>query len=574
MQPKFVLLLFIVLSIGFFLLLLLATPRMADLLLYNGSIYTVDGEFSVSEAVAVRGKRIVGVGKTEDLVKKFQAKEMLDLRGKPVFPGFIDAHAHFLSLGLSLQILDFVRTVSADQIASMVRDRVRQLKPGRWIRGIGWDQNDWTVKNFPSHKILDAVAPDNPVLLYRIDGHAIWVNRKVMELAGITKQTLEPEGGRILRDAQGNPTGIFIDNAIYLITPIVPTYSADELKEAGVLAARLCARFGLTSVQDMGSGLRDIMGWGLRDIEVLKELVTEGNFPVRLYVTVEGSDTTTWNFYLRQGIEVAFADNMLTVRALKLYADGALGSRGAALIEPYSDEAGNRGLTRTSEDELLRRCLEALDHGFQVLTHAIGDRANHIVLNVYEKALKERQTNDHRLRVEHVQVLDLNDIPRFRELNVIPSMQPTHCTSDMYWAIDRVGPDRIKGAYAWRSLLDSGVIIPGGSDFPVESPNPLWGIYAAVTRQDHRGWPEGGWYPDQRMTIEEAIRSFTIWAAFGAFEENLKGSIEPGKLADLVVLSKDIVTIAPREILTTEVLMTMVGGNWVFKKPDEVAMRR
>ncbi|MFQ5797326.1 MAG: amidohydrolase [Bacteroidota bacterium] len=546
---------------------------MADLLLYNGLIYTVDGQFSVAEAVAVRGRRIVGVGKTEDLLKKFDAKETLDLQGKPVFPGFIDAHAHFLGLGLSFLILDLVGTTSPEQIASLVRERVRGLGVGRLILGRGWDQNDWPVKQFPTREILDEVAPDNPVYLVRIDGHAAWVNSKVLELAGITSQTFEPEGGRIIRDLAGNPTGIFVDRAIDVLTPIfrverptLLTYTADELRQAGGLAARVCAESGLTSVQDMGSTLEEI--------QVLKELLAEGDFPVRLYVAIDGSDTATYEFYFERGPEISLFDNKLTVRALKLWADGALGSRGAALIEPYVDEAGNRGLTRTSEEELLRKCVEALDHGFQVFTHAIGDRGNHIVLNVYEKALKERQTNDYRFRVEHVQVLHPDDMLRFRELNIIPSMQPTHCTSDMYWAIDRLGPDRIKGAYAWRSLLDSGVIIPGGSDFPVESPNPLWGIYAAVTRQDHRGWPEGGWYPEQRMTIEEAIRSFTIWAAFGAFEENLKGSIEPGKLADLVVLSKDIVTIAPREILTTEVLMTMVGGNWVFKKPDEVAVRQ
>ncbi|MEE9187464.1 MAG: amidohydrolase, partial [Bacteroidota bacterium] len=361
----------------------------------------------------------------------------------------------------------------------------------------------------------------------------------------------------------GDPTGIFIDNAIDLLTPIIPEYSSDELKEAGRFASRFCAQVGLTSVQDMGANLREI--------EALKELVREVDFPVRLYASVEGSDTASWRFYLQHGKEVGLADNKLTIRSLKLYVDGALGSRGAALIDSYSDEPGNRGLTRTSEDELQRRCREALEGGFQVCTHAIGDRGNHIVLNVYEEILQERRTDDHRFRVEHVQVLHPDDIPRFRELNVLPSMQPTHCTSDMYWAVDRVGPDRIEGAYVWRSLLDSGVIIPGGSDFPVENPNPLWGIYAAVTRQDHQGWPEGGWYPEERMTIEEAIRSFTIWAAFAAFEEEMKGSIEPGKLADLVVLSNDIVTIDPDEILSTEVLMTMVGGSWVYRVTEELA---
>ncbi|MEE9187319.1 MAG: amidohydrolase family protein, partial [Bacteroidota bacterium] len=317
MKPKYVALLLIVLSIGVLLVFLLGSPRMADVILYNGSVYTVDGEFSVAEAVAVRGKRIVGVGSTDDILNRFEAKEMVDLQGKPVYPGFIDAHAHFLGLGISLRMLDFVGTSSPEQITAMVHDRVRQLKPGQWIRGRGWDQNDWSVKKFPTHEILDAVAPDNAVYLDRIDGHAVWVNRIVMDLARISGETRDPEGGRILRDDQGDPTGIFIDNAIDLLTPIIPEYSSDELKEAGRLASRFCAQVGLTSVQDMGANLREI--------EALKELVREVDFPVRLYASVDGSDTASWRFYLQYGKEVGLADNKLTIHTLKLYADGALG---------------------------------------------------------------------------------------------------------------------------------------------------------------------------------------------------------------------------------------------------------
>ncbi len=564
MKPKSLALLLIALTIVVFLIFFLRTPRMADVLLYNGSVYTVDPEFTVAEAVAVRGEKIVGVGTSEELLKKFKPKETVDLQGKPVYPGFIDAHAHFLGLGLTYLMLDFVGTTSAAQIAAMVKDRALELKPGRWIRGHGWDQNDWDVKQFPTHEILDAVAPDNPVYLWRIDGHAVWVSRQVMELAGITPRTRDPEGGRIIRDSQGNPTGVFIDNAVDLIRPIIPDFSSRELKEAALLASRVCAKVGLTSVHDMGAILEELT--------ILKELANKGDFPVRIYATVEGSDTATWKYYMEHGREVGLAGDRLTIRGIKVYVDGALGSPGAALIDSYSDETGNRGLTRTSESELHRICLEAIDRGFQVCTHAIGDRGNHIALNAYEKALKRKLKDDHRFRIEHVQVLHPDDIPRFRQLNVIPSMQPTHCTSDMYWAIDSLGPERARGAYAWRSLLNTGVIMPGGSDSPVENPNPLWGIYAAVTRQDHRGWPEGGWYPEERMSIEEAIRSFTNWAAYAAFEENLKGSIEVGKFADLVVLSKDIMSVPPREILTSEVLMTMLGGTWVYKKAEEVSV--
>jgi hypothetical protein len=375
-------------------------------------------------------------------------------------------------------------------------------------------------------------------------------------MAGITRDTPDPEGGRIVRDEGGEPTGILIDNALLLIDDVVPDPTYDELVERALLAQQECLRFGLTGIGD--AGIDSAM------IEVYKDLFEDGRLQIRIYAMLD-SDRIPLDDYYRIGPQVGLFRDHLTLRSIKMYADGALGSRGAALMEPYSDDPENRGLITAREEEIYAVCLKALEHGFQVCTHAIGDRANRIVLSAYEQALEEHPVDDHRFRIEHAQIVSLDDIPRFARSGIIPSMQPTHATSDMYWAEERVGPERIKGGYAWRSLLDTGARIPFGSDFPVESPNPLWGIYAAVTRQDHSGWPEGGWYPEQKLTIPEAVRGFTLEAAYGAFEEEIKGSLEAGKLADMVVLSKDIFTVPPREILSTEVVMTIIGGEVVYE---------
>ncbi|MEK9136754.1 MAG: amidohydrolase, partial [Bacteroidota bacterium] len=428
---------------------------------------------------------------------------------------------------------------------------------GGGVGGGGWDQNKWPGKSFPTHEALDAVAKDVPVYLRRVDGHAVWVSSKVLELAAITKATPDPDGGKIIRDRMGNPTGVFIDNAIDLVETVMPQPSEDERIEAIQKAVEECVKVGLTEVHDMGVDLQGI--------EIYRKLIAQKRFPFRVYAAIGGAGET-WDHYVKSGPEIEVNDGRLTVRALKLYADGALGSRGAALIEPYADDPSNRGLTLTSSDQLRSAVMQALDKGFQVCTHAIGDRGNNIALNVYEELLKSNpaKARDARFRVEHAQVLEPTDIPRFHQLGVIPSMQPTHCTSDMYWAEDRLGPIRVKGAYAWRALIDRGSIIPAGSDFPVESPNPLWGFYAAITRQDQRGWPEGGWYVDQRMTREEALRAFTIWAAYASFEENTRGTIEEGKVADFTILSNDIMKIDPPKILATHVEMTIIGGEVIY----------
>ncbi|HWP82688.1 MAG TPA: amidohydrolase [Bacteroidota bacterium] len=559
-------------------LFFVGTPLEVDTLYVNGKIYTMDNDNTVVDALAVRGEWIAAVGSRSDLEQRVRFRRVVDLAGKTVLPGFIDGHAHLLSLGLARLTLDLVGTQSEQEVVARVRARVATSEPGQWVRGRGWDQNLWPKKRFPTTSALDAVSPENPVYLTRIDGHAVWVNRRALEIAGVTSETPDPPGGRILRDSKGNPTGVFIDAAMQLITDHLPSLSEKEAEQALELAIQECLSYGLTSVHDMGVSNSEI--------KLYRRLIDEGRFPFRVYAAVDG-EGETWNTVLQTGALVNYR-RKLSVRAIKLYIDGALGSRGAALIEPYSDDPANRGLTLMSDEDLKRVVGDALNGGFQVCTHAIGDRGNNIVLNAYEAALRENRVKDHRLRIEHAQVLHPNDIPRFSQLGVIPSMQPTHCTSDMFWAESRLGPERVHGAYAWRSLLNTGVIICGGSDFPVEHPNPLAGIYAAITRRDQRGIPrnaddvkrffqlsehgivdpkafDGGWYPDQRMNRVEAIRAFTSWAAFAAFEEELKGTLKRGKLADFLILSHDPFEVSGELLLTTRVETTILGGEVVYQ---------
>ena len=562
-----------------------STTQRADMLIINAKVYTVDRQNTLAEAIAIRGNRIAAVGTTEDLKKRYVSDEVFDAGGKTVLPGFIDSHGHVGILGSSLAELNLVGTTSPQQIAGMVAKKTSFLKPGEWIRGRGWDQNTWTSKKnekpFPTAPMLDKASPINPVVLFRIDGHAVWVNSCALSLIELRNESnslpAEIEGGRIVRDGAGKPTGVFIDKAVNLVMKTVPTYTKEEIRQSYSLAFHECLRYGLTSVHDMGIDEDDF--------SVYQEMMESNSLPIRVYAAI-GGDGDLWQRFLLTGPLIDRYQHRLTVRAVKMYIDGALGSRGAALIEPYSDDPGNRGLTVNSLEAIRMVASEALAHGFQICTHAIGDRGNNIVLNAYEQALQQNPSvaRDARLRIEHAQVLEPTDIPRFKRLGVIPSMQPTHCTSDMYWAQARLGPARIRGAYAWRSLLKDGNIIPAGSDFPVESPDPLSGFYAAITRQDKKGIPRNaedvarsfelsadgikdssvfnnGWYADQKMTREEALRAFTIWGAYAEFAEKEKGSIEKGKLADLVILSNDIMKIAPIEILSTMVVATIVGGK-------------
>lgn len=534
----------------------------ASMLLINGVVYTLDERHPQASAVAIRGDRIAAVGTTDELQSAYRVDSVIDLHGKAVYPGFIDSHAHLEALGAALLNLDLSGTISAEDAASRVRSAVHDTVRGGWIRGRGWDQNRWPGRSFPTRQVLDRVCLDIPVYLKRVDGHAAWVNTRALALAGIDAQTPDPPGGKIMRDAGGQPTGVFIDKAVDALESVLPPPSELERTEAIRRAVAECIACGLTEVHDMGV---DTAG-----IAIYQKMIASGQFPFRVYVAVEGSLPNAWARFRASGpLKEGFAGR-LVVRALKLYADGALGSRGAALLEPYSDDPGNRGLTLTSRAELLTAAHEALADGFQLCTHAIGDRANTIVLDVYEEALHSmpKEAADARFRIEHAQVLTAADIPRFKKLGVIPVMQASHCTSDMPWAESRLGPERIKGAYAWRSLREQDCIVPGGSDFPVESPNPLWGFYAAITRQDRDGNPAGGWHPEQCMSRQEALLSYTMWGARAGFQEREKGSLEPGKWADLVVLTEDIMKVEPREILRTRVAMTVIAGTVVYCAPD------
>ncbi len=540
-----------------YLLVLRSDVQDATLILLNGVIYTVDSRKPVAEAIALSDGRITGIGSNEEIRRDFRSANIIDLRGKPVYPGLIDAHAHLEGLGAALMNLDLVGTTSPAEVQRMVRERASTTPPGVWIRGRGWDQNDWEEKIFPDHSSLDEAAGEIPVYLKRVDGHAVWVNRKVLEIAGITRDTPDPEGGRIVRNTAGEPTGIFVDRATEMLSAVLPDPSKEERTESVLRAVQSCLRVGLTGVHDMGVDL-EMIG-------IYKELIPDGRLPLRIYAAIDGGGVA-WQEYVQKGPEIGLFDGRLSVRSLKLYQDGALGSYGAALIEPYTDDPSTRGLTLTSADSIGYFADACISKGFQLCIHAIGDRANHGVLNSYEEAFKRNNVNsaDLRFRIEHAQVLDPADIGRFSLMGVLPVMQPTHCTSDMYWVETRLGPERIPGTYAWHSLVQAGSIVPAGSDFPVESNSPLWGFYAAITRQDHGGWPEGGWHPEERLTREEALKAFTIWAATAAFEENVKGSLEPGKYADLIVLSNDIMKIPPSEILSTTVDLTIVGGQVVY----------
>ena len=535
-----------------------AATAPADMILVNGRVYTVDDNRPIVTAFAVRNGRIVFAG-AESEVRTFAGPrtKVLDAKGATVLPGLIDAHAHLLGLGNSLRNVQLAGSRTYDEVIAKVVERAKTMKPGEWIEGRGWDQNLWPDKKFPTHEALSRALPDNPVILSRIDGHAVLANAAAMRAAKVSASTKDPSGGRIERFADGSPSGVFVDNAESLIERAVPDASTAQTRDAILAAVADANKWGLTGIDDPGESKSTI--------DIFESLAREGKFNLRNYVLVAG-DSADVTHYLAVGPRSAMYDGHIWVRSIKLYADGALGSRGAALLAPYADDPGNTGLLVTSPANLQRVATAALRRGFQVGTHAIGDRGNRVALDAYEAALKAVPTADHRFRIEHAQVLSPQDIPRFAKLGVIPSMQSSHQTSDMRWAETRVGPERIKGAYAWRSLLNTGVIIANGTDFPVEEVNPLITFHSAVSRQDSTGWPAGGWYPDQVMTREEALKSMTIWAAYAGFQEKVMGSISPGKYADFVILDRDIMTIPASEIIGAHVLSTWIGGKPVYQR--------
>ena len=508
--------------------------------------------------LAVRNGRILHAGSDREVRALAGSRtRVIDVGGGTVIPGMVDAHAHLLGLGTSLRNVQLAGSKSYDEVIARVAERAKSMKPGEWILGRGWDQNLWPDKQFPNHDALSRAFPANPVVLTRIDGHAILANAMAMRAANVTAATRDPEGGRIVRNADGSPAGVFVDNAEDLVGRAIPAATAAQTRSAIVAAIAEANRWGLVGIHDAGASSRTV--------EIYESLAREGNYNLRNYVLVSG-DSATVRWALGRGPRSSLYDGRIWVRSIKLYGDGALGSRGAALLAAYSDEAGNTGLLVTPPAELQRIATAALRRGFQVGVHAIGDRGNRFALDAYDAALRTVPTADHRFRIEHSQVISPEDIPRFARLGVIPSMQASHQTSDMRWAEVRVGPERIKGAYAWRSLLNTGVIIPNGSDFPVEEVNPLISFHSAVSRQDQTNWPAGGWYPEQVMTRQEALKSMTIWPAYAGFQEKVMGSLTPGKFADFVVLDRDILTIPASEILQTRVMSTWLGGRNVYER--------
>ncbi|HEV3088764.1 MAG TPA: amidohydrolase [Candidatus Elarobacter sp.] len=541
-----------------------ATSSGADLIVTASAIHTSDPSAPLVQAFAVRDGRIVAAGSRAGMrALRGRTTRSLDLGNAVVLPGFIDAHLHFIAVGLALHEVDLAHVTTYEEV---VRRTVAFASSSRdpWIVGDGWDQNLWPDKQFPNHAALSAAIPDRPVVLHRVDGHALLANAKAMALAGVTTNTAEPAGGRILRDASGAPTGVFIDNALSLITRAIPAPTHEQLVRASEAALKECHRWGLTAIGDPGAGQNVLAAY--------EELLRNGRYTLRNHVMLAGSDDELIAHYLQRGPQWLTHGGRLSVRAIKLYVDGALGSRGAALLAPYSDDPGNTGLLRLTQAQIQSVCERALPAGFQVCTHAIGDRGNRIALDAYEAALRaSRAAHDHRFRIEHAQVLSPADIPRFARLGVIASMQTTHQISDMPWAQARLGPERVLGAYAWRSLLDTGAIVANGTDAPVEAVNSLRTFHAAIARQNEANQPPGGWYPRQRMTRDEALNSMTAWAARACFLDDAAGTIVPGKYADFVVLDRDPMRIPAEEIMSTRVLATFSGGVRVYEAPIAAA---
>jgi predicted amidohydrolase YtcJ len=535
----------------------------ADLVFKNGNIYTVNERQPSAEAVAVKGDRIVFVGSNREVQAYVGAKtRVVDLGGKTMVPGMADAHHHLSGVGFREMTLNLEGITSLEAFLRKVKERVDQKQPGEWVTGRGWIETFWTPPVFPTRWDLDKIAPNNPIFLDRADGHGAVANSAALKLAGVDKTTPSPFGGEISKDKQsGEPNGMFLDAAQDLIQRHIPGTTAAEEERAIVLGVQRDIKLGWTQVQDPGGTYAEV--------EIFKKLHDEGKIKLRIYKALSAPGREAQQLF-RDGPIIGAADYHLTVRTLKLYADGSLGSRSAALLEPYSDKPDTSGFLTIKEEDLQPLLQEALRKGIQIETHAIGDRGNRFILDQYEKAMNtvpkaEWKIKDPRWRVEHSQIVNPADIPRFKKLGIIPSMQPSHAIGDLHFAPSRLGIARLAGAYAWQSFIKSGSIVPGGSDAPVERGEPMIEFYAAVARKDMKGFSGEGWHPEEAVTREQALRMFTAWPAYAAFEEKLRGSIEVDKLADFTVLSSDIMKIPEMEILKTRCLMTVIGGEIVYE---------
>ena len=540
-----------------------AAAEIADSVYINGNICTVDEEQPNASALAVKGQKLIFVGDDGKAMNYIgNNTKIIDLKGKTVLPGLMEGHMHLPMLGENLLKVDAFWKPKAEILAA-VRNEAAKVNPGEWITGFGWNNTIWEDNAYPTREDLDSVSPDNPVVLERTDGHMIWVNSKALELAGITRDSKDPQGGEILRDAGGNPTGCLTDTAGEPVQKIIPALSAEREKEAILKAQSQLLSYGFTSIMDAGSNMNTI--------DMFHELYKEEKLKIRLYSLIGGDWGGTIgeaerNYIANNAPQKALYDNRLSINAVKFFADGSLGSRSAALLADYSDRPGHKGNYKFTDQQIYDEMKDAYNKGYQIATHAIGDGAASQVINTYEKLMKANPRSDARLRIEHFQVAQVSDIKRIADLDILPAMQPTHATSDKTMAEDRIGKDRMAGAYAWRKVIDSGNIIIGGSDAPVELVNPYHGLYAAVTRTDRAGQPEGGWYIGEAMTREEALKAFTIWAAYGQFEEDLKGSLEAGKLADFVVIDRDYMKCPANEIKDIQALTTVLGGEAVYQK--------
>jgi predicted amidohydrolase YtcJ len=527
-----------------------------DLRIEGASVYESASAAPRAASIVTRGGRILFIGDPARAKELAPQAAVIEIPGAFVFPGWADAHGHLSGLGKALETADLRGAADASEAARRIGSIAANLPPAAWAEGRGWDQNRWPGSAYPDARDLDKAVAARPAMARRVDGHAVWVNTAALSAAGVGRDTRDPPGGRILRRADGSPSGVFVDNAMALVSKAMPPASQADFERWIVAATRACARLGLTEVQDAS-------GYGPADVASLEKLAAAGSLPIRIYATVSPEPDSLASAF-RKGARIGRGADFLTVRAIKAYADGALGSRGAALLADYSDEPGNRGLLVTPPERLAEVARSAREHGWQLWIHAIGDRGNRVALDAFaaaNRAVPKAPGGGDRPRIEHAQVIAPDDIPRFAKEGVIASIQPTHATSDMGWAEKRVGPDRIAGAYAWRTLVRAGAKLAGGSDFPVESENPLLGYYAAITRQDPAGEPPGGWRPQERLSRSEALALFTSDAAWAAFEEDRRGRIAPGYEADLTVLAGDPMTAPAGKVASIPVVLTVVGGR-------------